>query len=847
VVTAYLVGFGTAVAQSAPTYQLDIPAESLSRALKDFSVASSQQLVFSERDVSNHSAPALHGSYTRDQALAILLSGTDLRAETSPSGVLMVRSKNVQAASNSDGAATSTTPATIETVVVTGTVLHGLTETASPMRSLDRGQIDAGGFTTTAEIIQSLPENFGGGINVGTTRTGTTFNSSSNRGYASSANLYGLGSDATLTLLNGVRLPAASEGYSVDISMIPISAIQRVDVLKDGASSTYGSDAVAGVVNFVTLKDFDGAKTSVTAGSVTSGQKLDYQVNQLVGTTWDSGGVLATYTYDRQDSLSAGSRSCCSTTILPSFVLPESDTNSIYATGHQTLMPGLELNAEILWTDRHLFDEGGFVSSIGPALAQTKVASSTVLVRGGLSYQLGASWLLQVNGRYDTSATTYDALADVDDDEFKINYNGTEYAVDARADGELFQLPAGAARLALGTTYRSEGYKAEGLFNLRRDIWALYTEAFFPLVGDANAVPGIRRLELTGSLRYESYSDFGSTTNPKVGLLWKPVDELTLRTTYSTSFRAPLLPELAESERTAFLANLPDPLSGTGKSLGLYEVGGNPTLRPETARNFTAGATWAPEFADNLQLSASYFNIHFDNRIEQPGGGILITTQPTIYGAFINRSPTLQEVNLITSNPLFLNLAGPFTPASIKLIADARLQNVSTVGVQGLDFSADYVHELFAGTADFSLDATDLLNYQETLLAGTSAIDRLNTPYYPVDFRLRAGTSWSRDGWKLSAFLNYVDSYKDNQVAGIITPVSSWTTVDAQIAYDFGSGGSSALSNTSLALSVTNLFDQDPPFVQNQATDNIANAFNYDATNASPLGRFISIRLTHTW
>jgi iron complex outermembrane recepter protein len=114
----------SANAQSAPVYQFDIPSEKLAQALKDFSTASSQQILFSDNVIGDRVAPALHGSFTRDQALAILLLGSDLRADVSKTGVIMVRPKNAQAASN-EGAANSSTGA-IETVVVTGTSIRGV-------------------------------------------------------------------------------------------------------------------------------------------------------------------------------------------------------------------------------------------------------------------------------------------------------------------------------------------------------------------------------------------------------------------------------------------------------------------------------------------------------------------------------------------------------------------------------------------------------------------------------------------------------------------------------------------------------------------------------------------------
>src|SRR5215469_3398688 len=113
---ALLLAFSNlAFAQSAPVYQFDIPAESLSKSLRDFSAASSHEILFSDDVIGDRKAPALHGSYTAEQALAILLSGTELRVETSGSGVLMVRPKKDPAAIEEGARFGQTT----ETVIVT--------------------------------------------------------------------------------------------------------------------------------------------------------------------------------------------------------------------------------------------------------------------------------------------------------------------------------------------------------------------------------------------------------------------------------------------------------------------------------------------------------------------------------------------------------------------------------------------------------------------------------------------------------------------------------------------------------------------------------------------------------
>jgi outer membrane cobalamin receptor len=99
-------------------------------------------------------------------------------------------------------------------------------------------------------------------------------------GYGAGVNLRGLGSDATLVLVNGHRLSPTGAGNFVDISQIPVGAIDRIDVVTDGSSAIYGSDAVGGVVNIRLRNDFDGAETRLQYGSMADGGPDEYGVEQ---------------------------------------------------------------------------------------------------------------------------------------------------------------------------------------------------------------------------------------------------------------------------------------------------------------------------------------------------------------------------------------------------------------------------------------------------------------------------------------------------------------------------------------------------------------------------------------
>src|SRR5205085_1301234 len=111
----------------------------------------------------------------------------------------------------------------------------------------DRHDIDRTGFATTQEVIRTLPQVFGGGVTDETT-INLTRDSTTNINRGSAVNLRGLGTTSTLLLVNGRRIaPSGFEGVFTDVSNIPLSAVERIEVLPDGASALYGSDAVGGV------------------------------------------------------------------------------------------------------------------------------------------------------------------------------------------------------------------------------------------------------------------------------------------------------------------------------------------------------------------------------------------------------------------------------------------------------------------------------------------------------------------------------------------------------------------------------------------------------------------------
>jgi iron complex outermembrane receptor protein len=191
---------------------------------------------------------------------------------------------------------------TLEAVTVTGTRIRSVDyETAQPIIVLDRAAIERQGFNSVADILQNLPEAGSPPIS----RSSVLASGENVGGYY--IDLRNLGANRTLVLLNGKRLGTTTDGLQ-DLSQVPISAIDRVEVLKDGASAIYGSDAIAGVVNLITRRNFDGAEASTYLGQYDQGDGDKQTYSMTLGAHNDRGSVQFTAEYSKEDPVWARNR-----------------------------------------------------------------------------------------------------------------------------------------------------------------------------------------------------------------------------------------------------------------------------------------------------------------------------------------------------------------------------------------------------------------------------------------------------------------------------------------------------------------------------------------------------------
>lgn len=428
-----------------------------------------------------------------------------------------------------------------------------------------------------------------------------------------------------------------------------------------------------------------------------------------------------------------------------------------------------------------------------------------------------------------------------------------------RADGPLFALPAGDVRLAAGAEYRREAYDYfvdndlstlvpnaapyPGLPGPRK-VKSVYAELLVPIFGADNAVPGFRKLDLTLAGRIEDYNQFGRTENPKVGLRWEPVEGVALRASYGTSFRAPLFDEqLGENLSLFTTTTVANPASPTGISNVLALFGYAPDIRPEKATTWTAGFDIAPPSLPGLKASLTYYDVDYRDRIGSVTEDYLrFLTRRDLFGGVVTDNPPLDLVQFYFNKPTFSNLIN-ITPGQVVAILDGRTRNLARERQRGIDFDIGYAPEFAGGNLDLGISGTHIFSIKRQLTPGATSSDFVGLFASPVEWRLRGRMGWSTGGFSANSFVNYIDGYT-NQVVTPIETVSSWTTVDLSISQRIGGAGGEAGRGLQLGLSIQNLFDRDPPYVNNRSN---TSALGYDPEKANPLGRMISIQAVIRW
>lgn len=250
------------------------------------------------------------------------------------SAVLLALAATAAPVCAQQAAGTGAATQTLDSVVVTGSRLRRVdTETANPVVTVSQEQIAATGKATVGDLLQELPSIAGNATNPYTNNGGGTG--------ASAVSLRGLGDKRTLVLVNGIRL-----AYN-DVNAIPASMIERIEVLSDGASAVYGSDAIGGVVNFILRTRFDGVQFSSDFGTSKErdGNRRNFALT--AGKTFERGSLIAGLSYHNIDPVSAAARDYSKDALALTDSVPVKQGSSATPTGTVNFNDGSEASNQL--------------------------------------------------------------------------------------------------------------------------------------------------------------------------------------------------------------------------------------------------------------------------------------------------------------------------------------------------------------------------------------------------------------------------------------------------------------------------------------------------------------------
>lgn len=428
----------------------------------------------------------------------------------------------------------------------------------------------------------------------------------------------------------------------------------------------------------------------------------------------------------------------------------------------------------------------------------------------------------------------------------------------ASASTELWNLPAGPVRVALGGEFYKDEIEFRNNFALirqaassglagaedvsgDRDWWALMGEV---------SVPIIKNLEVGLSLRYDDYSDFGSTTNPKLSVRWQAMPELLVRGSYNTGFRAPTLQNVYAPNSLTFTVNgyddpvlcpggVPAPGAIPTRDCNIQfqqQQGGNKNLQAEESDAWTIG------FVAQPLASVSFGIDYYSYKVKQSIG---VLNESYIFGDPVKYANLFVRCSQATASERALidacGIPGGDPLAYIRN-TDLNLGNFETTG---LDLTANWRGAPTPyGLFSIGYRSTYVIKYEYQLEPNGEFFDNVGNFFNgsPV-FRYQHALNfnWQLGSWNTALINRYRSGYDDANAEGGVPPefynkVSSYTTWDLNVAY-------SGFKNVTLALGVINLLDEDPPY------SNQGEGFQvgYDKRYANPLGRIYTLRARYAF
>ena len=448
--------------------------------------------------------------------------------------------------------------------------------------------------------------------------------------------------------------------------------------------------------------------------------------------------------------------------------------------------------------------------------------------------------------------------------------NFRQRVIDIVAAGDLMQTDAGPLGLAVGFQRRRDS--ADVIFDAAANSnnldfafgaqdWDgnLTTTAFFVELG----IPILPSLQVNLAARYEDFDEIDEdTVDPKITILWQPLDSLSLRASAGSSFRVPSLQQLFGSITT--VADQPDVVGGQAFRPSISV--GNPNLSPEEADTFNVGLSWIPQDGplEGLQVDLDYYDYEYSDIITRENSRALLIADNNALSAFVTANlggSCASEAQCFADAVA----AGVGNPDQIVRNAQGVLlrilpdfANANSADISGLDVTASYSFDTDIGSWRVGIQGAWVNEYDVEVngqvLDAVGSYNDLNPVARPLpEFKVNGTVSWSMDNHRAFLIVKHVDELESDRSAGARAffraglnlvgntdlaadlfddEIESFTTVDVQYTYSFGETG--FLSDSNISLGIQNIANEEPPV--------IALTTAYDGTLHDPRGRIFFVK-----
>lgn len=413
-------------------------------------------------------------------------------------------------------------------------------------------------------------------------------------------------------------------------------------------------------------------------------------------------------------------------------------------------------------------------------------------------------------------------------------------------DGPLFALPGGDAKIAVGAEYqqnKADSRLATGVVGLVNSTSYLKASRNAKSVFAEVSLPVTTFADISGSVRYDDYSDFGNTTNPNIGLSLKPASWLKLFGHWNTSFNAPTAIDDLAIATGRYVCGIytpgstnpaqrpTDPLGRDTSKQGSCAVvlqGSGPGLRPQTADSWAVGFEATP--GSGVRFGGEFYSIDLKNALGtvNPSNLATYSTNPGSYTYNIT-APQFAALLSTLTNGVALSSQQP--ASNVAIVVDTRTSNVNAAKIEGVDFHLSWDKDLSNGRLGMGVSGT--LQTKAVITNGGVTNDQLgrgSPKFFATSF-----VAWDVGRFTTRMTFNMSGRFKDaaRNNLGIVETVDPFIVTNLNLGYNFGESGG-PLAGTSLRVIIDNLFEAKPQTIRRANTNNLS-------YNNFTLGRVIKL------